>query len=69
MRWYGQHDTNFGSAKVYLDNELVETVNVNGDASVKELLFERSGLESGVHVLCIVCETPVIDVDYFEYAS
>lgn len=69
VRWYGQHDTNFGTAKVYLDDELVEIVSVNGDASVKELLFERSGLESGVHVLRIVCETPVIDIDYFEYAE
>lgn len=69
VRWYGQNDVNFGSAKVYVDNALVDTVNVNGEAIVKKLLFEQTGLTAGEHTLRIVCETPVIDVDYFEYSN
>ena len=60
-------DTNFGSARVYLDDELVETVSVNGQAEVQQLLFEMSDLGAGEHTLRIVCETPVIDIDYFSY--
>lgn len=67
VRWYGQTDTNFGSARVYLDDELVETVSVNGQAEVQQLLFEMSDLGAGEHTLRIVCETPVIDIDYFSY--
>lgn len=69
VRWYGQNDTNFGEADVYIDNVLVGTVNVNGAAVVGKKLFEAEGLEDGVHVLKIVCKTPVIDVDHFEYAG
>lgn len=67
VRWYGQTDTNFGSARVYLDDELVETLSVNDQAKVQQLLFEKSDLNAGVHTIRIVCETPVIDIDYFAY--
>lgn len=69
VRWYGQKDTNFGSAEIYLDGELVNTVDVNGPMTVGALLFEASGLTPGVHTIRIVCAAPVIDVDYFTYAS
>ena len=69
VRWYGQNDINFGSAQVYVDEELVDTVNVNGSAASKKLLFELTDLPAGMHTLRIVCVTPVIDVDYFEFAS
>ena len=67
IRWYGQHDLNFGIAKVYLDGELAETVNVQGPAGIGLLLFERAGLAAGAHTIRIVCGTPVVDVDYFSY--
>ena len=67
IRWYGQHDTNFGAAEVYVDGELVSVVNVNGAAAVKQLLFELTGLEYGQHTIQVVCTSPVIDVDYFTY--
>ncbi len=69
VRWYGQKDTNFGTAKVYLDGVLSGTVNVNGPMAAGQLLFERMGLTAGTHTIRIVCETPVIDVDYFVYTS
>lgn len=69
VRWYGQYDTNFGSAAVYIDNELIETVSVNGSAAVDQLLFEKSDLSAGEHTIRIVCVTPVIDVDYLAYVG
>lgn len=69
IRWYGQNDTNFGTAKVYLDGELVETVNVNGPMATGQLLFEEMELTDTIHTIRIVCVTPVIDVDYFVYIS
>lgn len=69
IQWYGQHDTNFGSAAVYIDDELVETVNVNGSAAVGQLLFEKTDLTAGEHTIRVVCVSPVIDVDYFAYGS
>ena len=67
IRWYGQHDTNFGLGQVYLDDELVDTVNVNGNMVVDQLVFERTNLDYGKHTIRIVCLSPVIDVDYFTY--
>lgn len=69
VRWYGQKDTNFGTAQVYVDNELEETVNVNGAMATGQLLFEKTGLTAGEHTIRIVCGTPVIDVDYISYTS
>ncbi len=69
IRWYGQNDINFGTAKVYVDNELVETVNVNGPAATGQLLFEQTGLAAGTHIIRIEHETRVIDIDYLSYAS
>ena len=69
IRWYGQNDTNFGSAKVYIDDVLIETVDVNGEAAVCQLLFEATGLAAGSHTIRIECETPVIDIDYLSYAN
>lgn len=69
IRWYGQHDTNFGTAKVFIDNELIQTVELTGAMATQQLLFEQTGLSSGTHVIRIVCETPVIDIDYFVYSN
>lgn len=68
IRWYGQKDTNFGAANVYLDGELVANVNVNGSMQTGLLLFERTGLAVDEHVLRIVVATPVVDIDYLSYA-
>uniref|UniRef100_UPI003FF07214 discoidin domain-containing protein n=1 Tax=Candidatus Fimivicinus sp. TaxID=3056640 RepID=UPI003FF07214 len=67
VRWYGQKDINFGTAEVYMDDELVDVVNVNGTMAIGQLLFERTGLTAGEHTIRIVCVTPVIDLDYFSY--
>lgn len=69
IRWYGQKEINFGTAKVYVDDVLVETVNVNGAAAVGQLLFEKTGLANVAHTIRIECATPNIDVDYLTYTS
>lgn len=69
IRWYGQKDINFGKAKVYVDDVLVETVNANGAAATGQLLFEQLDLPRGNHTIRIVCDTPVIDIDYLSYAN
>lgn len=69
IRWYGQKDTNFGTADVYIDDVKAETVNVNGAAAIGQLLFEQTDLSAGEHTIRIVCVTPVIDLDYFAYLN
>ena len=69
VRWYGQNDTNFGTARVYLDGALVETVNVNGPAAMGQLLFESAELTAGPHTIRIECASRVIDIDYLSYAA
>lgn len=67
IRWYGQNDVNFGTALIYIDDVLQETVNVNGTLTVGKLLYEKSDLSNNQHTIRIVCDTPVIDIDYFSY--
>lgn len=69
IHWYGQNDTNFGTAKVYIDGILAETVNVNGPMISQKLLFSRTGLPAGEHTILVVCTSATIDVDYFAYAN
>lgn len=69
IQWYGQNDTNFGTAKVYIDGILAETVNVNGPMISQKLLFSRTGLPAGEHTILGVCTSATIDVDYFAYAN
>lgn len=69
IQWYGQNDTNFGTAKVYIDGILAETVNVNGPMTSQKLLFSRTGLPAGEHTILVVCTSATIDVDYFAYAN
>lgn len=69
IRWYGQKDTNFGTANVYLDDVLIETVNVSGPMATGQLLFEQNGLTAGEHTIRIVCASATIDLDYFSYAN
>ena len=69
VRWYGQKDTNFGSADVYIDGVFVETVNVNGSLVTGQMLFEKTDLSEGSHTIRIVCVSPVVDIDFFEYAG
>ena len=69
IRWYGQNDSNFGVASVYIDNEFVQQVNVNGAAAVGRLLFQKTDLPAGSHTIRIVCDTPVIDLDYLTYTT
>lgn len=69
IQWYGQNDTNFGTAKVYIDGILAETVNVNGPMISQKLLFSRTGLPAGEHTILVVCTSATIDADYFAYAN
>lgn len=69
IQWYGQNDTNFGTAKVYIDGILAETVNVNGTMTSQKLLFSRTGLSVGEHTILVVRASETIDVDYFAYAN
>lgn len=69
IQWYGQNDTNFGTAKAYIDGILAETVNVNGPMISQKLLFSRTGLPAGEHTILVVCTSATIDVDYFAYAN
>lgn len=69
IRWYGQKDTNFGTAKVYIDGEFVATVDVNGNMASKQLLFEKQNLNNESHTITIECESPVVDIDYFTYVG
>ena len=69
IQWYGQNDTNFGTAKVYIDGILAETVNVNGPMISQKLLFGRTGLPAGEHTILVVRTSATIDVDYFAYAN
>lgn len=69
IQWYGQNDTNFGTANVYIDGVLVETVNVYGSMASQKLLFSRTGLTAGEHTIRIVRASATIDVDYFAYAN
>ena len=69
IQWYGQNDTNFGTAKVYIDGILAETVNVNGPMISQKLLFSRTGLPAGEHTILVVRTSATIDVDYFAYAN
>ncbi|MDE7220943.1 MAG: discoidin domain-containing protein [Oscillospiraceae bacterium] len=68
IRWYGQKDTNFGTANVYIDGELVGEVNAYGSMAAGQLLFEQAGLAEGEHTIRIVRLSGVIDLDYFSYA-
>ena len=69
IQWYGQNDTNFGTAKVYIDGILAETVNVNGPMISQKLLFSKTGLPAGEHTILVVRTSATIDVDYFAYAN
>lgn len=69
IRWYGQRDTNFGVAAVYLDDELVDTISANGSAEAGVMLFEALDLPAAIHKIKIVCQTPVIDIDRFAYEA
>ncbi len=68
IQWYGQHDTNFGTANVYIDGDLVGEVNANGTIASGQLLFEKTDLTAGQHTIQIVQTSATIDVDYFAYA-
>lgn len=50
-------------------NEFVQQVNVNGAAAVGKLLFQKADLPAGSHTIRIVCDTPVIDLDYLTYTT
>lgn len=69
IQWYGQNDTNFGTANVYIDDVLMETVNVNGTMTAQKLLYSKTDLTQGSHTIRIVRASETIDVDYFAYAN
>lgn len=69
IQWYGQHDTNFGTANVYIDDELMGEVNAYGTMASGQLLFEKTDLTAGQHTIQIVQTSATIDVDFFAYAE
>lgn len=42
---------------------------VPGEMAAQEILFHKSGLVNGSHVIRIECKAPVIDVDYLAYRT
>lgn len=69
IAWYGQKDTNFGTAEVYINDELQEEVRCTGAASSGVKLYEKTNLSNGPHTIKILCKTGVIDIDRFVYGS
>lgn len=69
IAWYGQKDTNFGTAQIYIDNELQEEISCQGAAASGVKLYEKTGLLNQSHTIRIVCKTPVIDLDRFVYTK
>lgn len=69
IQWYGQNDTNFGTANVYIDDVLMDTVNVNGTMTAQKLLYSKTDLTQGSHTIRIVRVSETIDVDYFAYVN
>lgn len=69
IAWYGQKDTNFGTAKIYIDNVLQAEMSCNGAAAAGVKLYEKTGLSDGSHTIRIECVTPVIDIDRFVYVQ
>ena len=69
IAWYGQKDTNFGSAQVYIDDVLQEEVSCTGAVASGVKLYEKTGLAGGTHTIKIVCKSPVIDIDYFVHTQ
>ena len=69
IAWYGQKDTNFGTAQVYIDNIPDSEVTCRGTAASGVKLYEKTGLSDSTHTIKIVCRSPVIDVDRFVYTK
>lgn len=67
VRWYGQRDTNFGTAEVFLDGKLAGEVDAAGSPETGRVLFEAAGLSAGKHTIKLVRKTRVIDIDRFCY--
>lgn len=65
--WYGQHDVNFGTARISIDGTYVKTVSCTGEPGTNIKLFEINNLELTSHRIKIECETPVIDIDRLTY--
>jgi len=55
IRWIGSKTNNHGNADVYLDGTKLATVDCSGSQS-QAVLFQRSGLTAGSHVLKIVVD-------------
>ncbi len=69
IAWYGQKDVNFGTALIYIDNQLMEEISCQGSAASGVKLYEKTDLSNGNHTIRIVCKTPVIDIDRFVYTG
>ena len=70
IKWVGQNDTNFGKAKVTIDDGEPVEVNVNGSAETGKELFVKENLTKGVHTITIEAvggtkQNGVIDINKF----
>lgn len=65
IRWVGRRVINkYAVALVYLDGEYVDTVYNYGEDETGKILFERTGLSEGKHVLRITQSMHMIDIEY-----
>ena len=66
IKWIGQKDTNFGNSEVYLDGELVDSINTNGAAVWGVEHYVNTELTEGVHTITVkVAGDGVVDVEKF----
>ena len=57
ISWIGQKGTKYGIAEVYIDNVLVETVDLYASSTTsQQVVFSKSNLRYGKHTIKIVCK-------------
>lgn len=60
----GTKDPNHGTAKIYIDGELIETIDTNASPrALGEILFESGDLEDSTHTLKLEVESRAIGVE------
>lgn len=76
IRWYGDQNANYGIADVYVDGNLVDTVDSFWHQRLeRRLLYEKAGLSSGSHTFKVVVRNNKnprsagigLMLDYLEY--
>lgn len=73
IKWLSAKNVDCGVAEVYIDNELIETVDLKNNSLVNATVFEKTGLENTEHTIKIVnmnaeCR-PYVPMDALQYAT